>query len=93
MVKDNTAVAQVQQSSSSSTSTPSSAMDPPNDVSQLLLKILRNVDKEVRTNLDLNEEAKVAVAKFRLISADLAVSPVAVVCHTHQGAQQSRSKS
>ena len=40
MVKDNTAVAQVPQSSSF-TSTPSSATDPSNDVSQLLLNILQ----------------------------------------------------
>jgi hypothetical protein len=83
MVKDTTAVAP-------STLTPS---DQSHDPSKLLLEILRNVNKEVRTNLELGDEAKLAVERFRLISADLAVTPVAVVYPPQHGAQQSRSKS
>ncbi len=46
--------------------------DPTKDIVALLLNVLRNVDREVKTALELDGRAKAAVVRFQAISADLA---------------------
>ena len=43
----------------------------PTDVTALLLEVLRNVNREVRTSLDLPGRAQAAVDHFRAISISL----------------------
>lgn len=50
----------------------------------LLLQVMRNVDREVKTALELGTEAQAAVARFRAISADLATRPVATFANAPQ---------
>jgi hypothetical protein len=45
------------------------------DVTALLLDVLRNVNREVTTTLDLGPAAKAAVVRFDQISTDLSVKP------------------
>ncbi len=45
------------------------------DVTALLLDVLRNVNREVTTTLELGPAAKAAVLRFDAISADLFVKP------------------
>jgi len=45
------------------------------DVAALLLQVLRNVDREVKTTLQLSTEAQFAVDHFRAISAALSTTP------------------
>lgn len=61
----------------STTPSPTPAPPPPGsqDVTALLLDVLRNVNREVTTTLDLGPAAKAAVERFNAISADLFVRP------------------
>ena len=43
----------------------------PHDVTQLLLDVLRNVNREVKTSLELTDKAKTAVEHFQAISLSL----------------------
>jgi hypothetical protein len=45
------------------------------DVTALLLDVLRNVNREVTTTLELGPAAKAAVVRFDQISTDLFVKP------------------
>jgi|KBSSwiStaDraftv2_1062776.scaffolds.fasta_scaffold520887_2 hypothetical protein len=61
-------------SSSSATRDAAQATTPapnPNDVTALLLEVLRNVNREVKTTLDLSGRALAAVERFRAISISL----------------------
>lgn len=49
----------------------------PNDPAALLLAILRNVDREVRSTLELDDDAQKVVGRFRSIDRALRVRPVA----------------
>ncbi|HEV7476526.1 MAG TPA: hypothetical protein VGO02_02180 [Burkholderiales bacterium] len=60
--------------SSSATRDPYPAPGPapsPTDVTALLLEVLRNVNREVKTTLDLSGRAQAAVDHFRAISVSL----------------------
>jgi hypothetical protein len=60
--------------SSSATRDPAPAPAPvpsPTDVTALLLEVLRNVNREVQTSLDLSGRAQAAVDHFRAISVSL----------------------
>lgn len=61
----------------STTSSTTPAPPPPSsqDVTALLLDVLRNVNREVTTTLELGPAAKAAVERFNAISADLFVKP------------------
>lgn len=76
MVKDNAAV---------------SSTDSSQDATQLLLKILRNVDREVKTTCELPQDARNAIIRFRSISADLAV-PDVITPQEPGAAQKQRAK-
>jgi hypothetical protein len=61
-------------SSSSATRDPAPSPGPapsPADVTALLLEVLRNVNREVKTTLDLSGRAQAAVDHFRAISVSL----------------------
>jgi hypothetical protein len=61
----------------STTPSPPPPAPPPSsqDVTALLLDVLRNVNREVTTTLELGPAAKAAVERFNAISADLFVKP------------------
>jgi hypothetical protein len=63
--------------SSTTPSPPPPAPPPPTsqDVTALLLDVLRNVNREVTTTLELGPAAKAAVVRFDQISTELAVRP------------------
>jgi hypothetical protein len=46
-----------------------------NEIAAVLLGLLRNVDRQVATSLELSPEAQAAVAHFRALSAALNVEP------------------
>lgn len=48
-----------------------------NEIASVLLGLLRNVDRQVATSLELSAEAQAAVAHFRALSAALNVEPSA----------------
>ena len=75
MVKDNVAA---------------SSTDTSQEATQLLLKILRNVDREVKTTCELPQDARNAIIRFRSISNDLAVPDV--ISPQEPGAQKQRAK-
>jgi hypothetical protein len=62
---------------SSTTPSPPPPAPPPSsqDVTTLLLDVLRNVNREVTTTLELGPAAKAAVVRFDQISTDLFVKP------------------
>lgn len=64
--------------------------DPSREATELLLKIFRNVDREVKTTIDLGEEALRAVERFRCIAAALKTHPISTYDPTNQSAQDSK---
>jgi hypothetical protein len=60
----------------------------PSDITAVLLDVLRNVNREVKTVLALDGKAHDAVVHFQAISASLrtlADGPVAGAVHSHSG--------
>jgi hypothetical protein len=64
-------------SAANTTAAVTSTATNPSDPAALLLSILRNVDREVRSSFELGDEAKRAVERYRAIDAILRVRPVA----------------
>ena len=58
------------------------SQNPNQDVAALLLQVLRNVDREVKTTLQLSVEAQLAVDRFRAISLALSTTPSGFISGT-----------
>ena len=62
------------------TTTPSDApITPTEEAVAALLSVLRSVDRQVQTTLELSTEADEAVKRFRAIALDLATGPTSAL--------------